>query len=297
MAGVPVPMKAEDLLSSQQGGLQITNLSDNMAVVLGADPGFKYADSYIEFLNKFFDEKLVNVLLSNGAAELKAGRFRRAAVYSRAALVLDSRARDALFGYACCCREWYLSMEGEDFRELIALLKKEANLYFEYCTDADEFFAPPWYYLGYAYLNQGSYKKAQLAWERFVMLSEDFESEPVKEVRERLEDLTEPVKIEEGIGMLLSGRIEEGVERLRPYEQSDYDSWWPLHWYLAQAYEELGMQTEAIAQYEKAASLNPSDPEVYDALCRLYSAAGDAAKAEKYLNKAQLLRERPKESQ
>ncbi|MBQ2059094.1 MAG: tetratricopeptide repeat protein [Firmicutes bacterium] len=320
MIGVPVPFSPEDLAKTQsEGGVDISRLSDNMALVCGADPSFKYRDAYLEFLEKFFERgKLTQVLLSRAYERLEKRAYRRACVYSRAALLLAGEERDALFAYACCCREWYLSLEGDDEQELIAAVKAEANLYFEFTTDADEDFAPAWYYLGYAYLNQGSYKKAELAWERFLRLSADeaagpgegegasapgdaagasggasasARSEAVAEIRERLESLIDPVRIEEGIALLAAGRLEEGVTVLEPYQDTRFDGWWPLHYHLAQAYEQLGRPDLTIEQYERTAQLDPSNTEVYDALARLYAAAGDAEKADKYLNKIRLIRE------
>ncbi len=300
MIGVPVPFSPEDLAKTQsEGGVDISRLSDNMALVCGADPSFKYRDAYLEFLEKFFERgKLTQVLLSRAYERLEKRAYRRACVYSRAALLLAGEERDALFAYACCCREWYLSLEGDDEQELIAAVKAEANLYFEFTTDADEDFAPAWYYLGYAYLNQGSYKKAELAWERFLRLSEtagdasaSARSEAVAEIRERLGSLIDPVRIEEGIALLAAGRLEEGVTVLEPYQDTRFDGWWPLHYHLAQAYEQLGRPDLTIEQYERTAQLDPSNTEVYDALARLYAAAGDAEKADKYLNKVRLIRE------
>ena len=293
MIGIPVPFSAEDLLGSQrEGGLDVTRISDNMVMVIGADTGFRYRDEYLEFLVSFFSpDKLLQVLLSHAASAMRERRFRTACVYHRAALLLDDEDVNALFGYACCCREWYLSLEGEDEEELIALLKSEANLFFEYTADADDSFAPAWYYLGYAYLNAGSYKKAELAWERFLRLSDDPESEPVKDVKERMESLIDPVKIEEGVNLLAAGYLEQGIDVLRPYEDTNFDNWWPLHFYLAGAYDELGMTELAIEEYERTAALSPSNTDVYDALARLYAECDRADMAEKYMNKSQLLKE------
>ncbi len=116
MIGVPVPFSPEDLAKTQsEGGVDISRLSDNMALVCGADPAFKYRDAYLEFLEKFFERgKLTQVLLSRAYERLEKRAYRRACVYSRAALLLAGEERDALFAYACCCREWYLSREGDD---------------------------------------------------------------------------------------------------------------------------------------------------------------------------------------
>ncbi|MBO4513741.1 MAG: tetratricopeptide repeat protein, partial [Victivallales bacterium] len=52
----------------------------------------------------------------------------------------------------------------EEDADLIRILKSEAAEYYEHLTDAFPEYAPAWYYLGYVYLNEGQYLKAQLAW-------------------------------------------------------------------------------------------------------------------------------------
>ena len=173
LRGVDIPIKPGDLAAFHgEGGLPVTDLADNMALVIGANTQFKYRDAYIAYLALYFNEKLVDVLAQKGAEELKAQHYRKSCIYFRAALLLDSQNKQAMFGYACCCREWYLSMEGEDQQELISLLKKESTEYFEHVTRVYPEDAAAYYFLGYAYVNAGQYRKSQLAWKKFLQLSE-----------------------------------------------------------------------------------------------------------------------------
>ncbi len=291
MAGVPVPFTAADLAQSHEKGLGVDRIADNMARVMGADTHFRYNGQYLKYLAKFFDEKLVKVLCSNGAKKLSENGYRQACVYYRAALMLESDDCMAMFGYASCCREWYLSLEGDDETELVSLLKSEAREYFEYCSGVHPDFAPSWYYLGYAYLNQGLYTKSQIVWNNFVRLSADGDSEPVREIKERLESLKDPVIIEGGINRLLAGKLEEGLRVLEPYTNTTYNDWWPLHYYLASAYRELGFPDEAIEGYKKVLALAPSNVDSMTALAEIYAELGDAENAEKYLNKSKLVKE------
>ncbi len=285
MTGVPVPLRAEDLT----GGADVTKLADNMAVVMGADTHFKYAQAYVRFMAKCFNEKLVGVLSGTGGSNLVKEQYRKACVYYRAALLLDPKDRDSIFGYACCCREWYLSLEGDDDQELVALLKAESTEFFEWCMVLYQDFAPSYYYLGYAYLNSGQYTKANLVWHDFVERADrGRDEEIVKEIEERLESLKEPVKIEAGINHILAGRYEEGLKALEPYVGGDYDQWWPLHYYLATAYRELGADAEAVEGFRRVLALSPSHTEAAQALAELYAANGDAEMAEKYLNKVKI---------
>ena len=296
LRGVDIPIKPGDLAAFHgEGGLPVTDLADNMALVIGANTHFKYRDAYIAYLALYFNEKLVDVLAQKGAEELKAQRYRKSCIYFRAALLLDSRHRQAMFGYACCCREWYLSMEGEDQQELIAILKKESTEYFEHVTRVYPEDAAAYYFLGYAYVNAGQYKKAELAWKKFLNLSgeqktDSSEPEEIKEIRERLTSLEDPVKIEEGVNLLTAGHLEDGLRILERYVGTDYDSWWPLHYYLASAYRELGFFEESIEGFKKVLALHPSHEESCECLAELCMAEGDAENAEKYRKKAEIIR-------
>ena len=295
LRGVDIPIKPGDLAAFHgEGGLPVTDLADNMALVIGANTQFKYRDAYISYLALYFNEKLVDVLAQKGAEELKAGHYRKSCIYFRAALLLDSQSRESMFGYACCCREWYLSMEGEDEQELIAILKKEASEYFEHVTRVYPDYAPAYYFLGYAYINGGQYKKAELAWKKFLDLSEKQEGaeerDEIKEIRERIASLADPVKIEEGVNLLTAGHLEDGLRILERYVGTDYDSWWPLHYYLASAYRELGFFEESIEGFRRVLALQPSHEESCECLAELYMAEGDADNAEKYRKKAEIIR-------
>lgn len=291
LQGVEMPIKPEDIKAFHgEGGLSITTLADNIAIVIGSNTRFKHRDAYIQFLKAYFNDKLVEILAQSGAAELKEERYRKACIYFRAALLLDGGNRNAMFGYACCCREWYLSLEGGDDQQLVAILKSESTEYFEHLVRLYPEDAAAYYFLGYAYLNAGLYTKAQLIWKKFLEKVKDGGKEEVKEIRERLESLKEPVKIEEGINLLLAGRYEEGLRILEPYVESEYGNWWPLHFYLAGAYEALGHVEEAIEGYTRVLKLSPSNPDACQALAELYAQAGDAEKAEKYHKKADIIR-------
>ena len=92
------------------------------------------------------------------------------------------------------------------------------------------------------------------AWETFLKLSDNGELKA--EVREWAEKLDEPVKIEEGYNLVLSGHFEGGIEVLSHYENDDrFNSWWPLWYYLGVAYKEIGEDEEAESHLLKTLTL------------------------------------------
>lgn len=291
LKGVPVPLTAKDLVEVKEGsGLNVASIADNMVNVLGADMRFKHTGAYLKFLARCFSEKLIEVVTGKAGQFLTEEQYRKSCIYFRAALILDKEDQKAVFGYASVCRQWYLSLEGdEEYIDLIAILKEESKYYYEECIRLYPGFAEAYYFLGYAYLNEGQYNRANVIWKNYVQLAADPESEEVKEIGERLEALKDPVVIETGINELTCGRIERGLQILEPFTRTQYRDWWPLHYYLAEGYRALGYDEEAIEGYRKVIELSPSNLESNQALADMYAAAGNAEMAEKYLRKVEII--------
>ena len=194
-----------------------------------------------------------------------------------------------MYCYANGCRIWYQSMEGSDDIELISLLKTEANGYFSQITNIYPDFAPAWYFLGYTYLNAGAYQKASLAFKHYIANSDGQPEEDIKEIKDRLEELEDPIRLEEGKNLLIAGKVTEALSVLEPYTVGKYANWWPLHYYLAVAYDSLGHKNEAIEGYLEVLNLNPSNYDAMTALAELYTQLGDTEKAKKYSDKAEIV--------
>ena len=286
---VSIPIKSDDIKDLSEKGISTTKIADNMVIVIGADPKFKFAPFYIHYLRKLFDEKLVKVLCSKAEDLLNNKKPRRAICYLRAALQLDPDGLQPMYCYANGCRIWYQSLEGSDETDLITLLKAEANEFFAKVTNMNPDFAPAWYFLGYSYLNSGAYTKAKIAFDHYISNSDGQPEDDIKEIKERIDELKDPIKLEDGKNLLMAGRVEEALSILEPYTETKYAKWWPLHFYLAVAYENLGHDEEAIEGYLKVLSLNPSNYDAMIALSELFAKNGDIQKANKYSEKAKIV--------
>ena len=298
MEGVPLPIKKDELADLSGSGLSAVSIADNIAVTIGSSTHFRYADQYLQFLNRLFDSRLIDVFCGKSGEAFAAGDCRKAMAYVRAGMMFRGDDLKAMFSYACGCRYWYLQLEGSEDAELIKILKAEATEYFEHVTTAFPEYAPAWYYLGYAYINAGQYLKAQISWKKFLAAADrddEGQAAAASEIEERLSGLDDPVKIEKGMSLLVAGRLEEGLAILEPYTQTTYDRWWPLHYSLAGAYRELGHDDEAIEGYLKVLKLSPSNVESMDALSELYLLKGDDEKSLKYANKASIIRKQMEE--
>ena len=61
MEKVPLPVRKEELYTLSESGLSALSIADNIAVVIGSNTHFKYAEPYLRFLNRLFDRRLIDV--------------------------------------------------------------------------------------------------------------------------------------------------------------------------------------------------------------------------------------------
>ena len=116
-----------------------------------------------------------------------------------------------------------------------------------------------------------------------------------KEIRGRLTQLAEPVKIEEAYNLVLSGRYEEGIAALSPYCESEYASWWPLWFYLGTAHEVLEHREEAVDCFKRVLQYAPSNTDAMEELIRLYEELGMEDMRQKYSKKLEIVRQNAEE--
>jgi tetratricopeptide (TPR) repeat protein len=165
--------------------------------------------------------------------------------------------------------------------------------------------------------------KAKLVWDKYMELSaaplsdenaEKMRKEAREDIELRLSQLAEPVKIEEGYNLILSGKFDEGIKVLKPYTEGKYSGWWPLWFYLGSAYRELAKASRAEFEasgegdasndevtrsaYEEAAKfftqvlrLDPSNKDSMKELTDIYSFLGNDQMVEKYKKKIDIVTE------
>ena len=283
LKGVPIPVSVDE-----NGDMTTLTVALNMALVIGADRNYPYAEQYLEYIKRITQGHGVEIMLSEGARAADNDAFEIACMYFRAALMLEPQSRDALYLYGRACHGAY-EQEGMD-EEYVGNFKAESLEAFELLTVMHQDFAMGYYFLGYAYLNLGLYTKAQLTWKDFIKLSTDeSEADIREEISERLNQLEEPVIIEQACNQIMSGDFQGGKQKLEPFKSGRYENWWPMWHYLSVAETGLGNVDEAIADVKKALSLSPSNIELMESLISLYTAVGDEDNAEKYRKKIQIV--------
>ncbi len=285
MKGVPIPLRKQDIKKFDGGnGLDASHIGENMAWVMGSDPKFKYTKKYVEFLKKLFNTKIDEGILKEGRDAAEKGDYDNACIHFRAALCMSPGYLHAMYSYARVCRAMY--MESDD-TEYIGRFKAEALDWFELLTETHPRFANGYYYLGYAYLNMGLYAKADAAWGRFMNFGRNGKDR--REISKRRKQIKDPVRIEAACNDIAAGRMEQGLEVLEPFLDTQFKSWWPMHYYLGLAYKYTGRTADAVARFKHALTLNASHLETMKELLGIYKQQNDKENVVKYTKKIAMI--------
>ncbi len=293
MKGVPVPLRKKEVKEFAGGrGINFLVLAENMAWVMGCDPHFKHTKDYCAILKKLYNYKLYEGMLKEGRDAAEKGEMDNACIHFRAALCMKHDYLHAMYSYARACRVMYENSNNEEY---IGRFKAEALDWFELLTETHPRFSMGYYYLGYSYLNIGLYGKAQLAWQSFLKFGRNAKDR--REIEERLTQISHPVAIEDGCLKINTGRIEEGLEILEPYQNSEYKDWWPLYYYLGRGYVEKGRISDAVTAFKKVLQTNGSHIETMKELLLIYEAQDDKANIRKFSEKIKMIEEAQSEEQ
>ena len=299
LEGVPVPVRGADEMEDG-ATTDAAEILFDMARIIGADPMFTYAEKYLDFIKHAAGEQTEPMLVAEGAKSADAGDYEDACMLLRAALRIEPKSRAALYLYGRACKACQ-EMAAED-EERAARYKAEAMETFELLTIMHPDFAMGYYFLGYEYLNLGLYLKTKLTWQDFLKYSSGTELETSDmddamlaslrdEISGRLEELEEPIKIEEGCNKIMMGDYQGGLEILSEYKEGPFAEWWPLWHYIATAEVALGHPESAEECFKRVLRLSPSNTDAMEELAAIYALRGDEVNAAKYRNKIKIVRE------
>ena len=293
MKGVPVPLRRKEVKEFAGGrGIDFLVLAENMAWVMGCDPHFKHTKDYCAILKKLYNYKLYEGMMKEGRDAAEKGEMDNACVHFRAALCMKYDYMHAMYSYARSCRVMYEHSKNEEY---VGRFKAEALDWFELLTETHPRFAMGYYYLGYTYLNMGLYGKAQLAWQAYLKFGRNGKDR--REITKRLQQIAEPVRIEDGCLKISSGKYDEGIDILEPFLKTQYKDWWPLHYYLGRGYLQYGEISDAVAEFKKVLMANGSHLETMKELLTIYEQQDDRANIKKYSEKIKLIETAQEEEQ
>ncbi len=285
MKGIPVPIDVGIIKNAEKSKIEIADIVRNMVLVVGADSDFKYAEHYKLFMFGLYKEHLIQNILADGQTFFDKEEYMKAAANFKALLSMQQENGSFYYYYGMATRGIYLNGGDE---ELVGTFKAEALKSFEKATLLSPELPQPYYFLGYSYLNMGMYMKAEITWKTFIQLVEDGEQK--EEIRLRIQELKEPVEIEKGCNLVISGRFQEGFHKLHQYSQKEaYKDWWPLYFYSGIAAFELKDYENAITFLKKVLAIDTFNVDTMKLLVQLYEIIGDKENQEKYLKKIDLI--------
>jgi tetratricopeptide (TPR) repeat protein len=287
LAGVPVPLRAGDAAEAADEGLHISAIGTAMARVIGIDPAFGYAPEYKRFLYRFLKDRALGMLLTEAKNAVDAGDMDSACIWHRSALAISPDDAVALYGYGSVLAAMYAGSPDE---AKIGNLRAESIEAFETLTLEHPDFAPGWYRLGYVYLNLGLYKKASVAWRRYLEAATDAETRA--EIEERLSQLDTPIAIENACNLVLSGNYDDGLTALSHFTTGQYAEWWPLWYHIGKAHGGRGETENAERAFKKALRINGAQLDSMRELVKIYEETGRIDLVKKYRDKIELIETR-----
>ncbi|MGO1369600.1 MAG: tetratricopeptide repeat protein [Senegalia sp. (in: firmicutes)] len=294
---IPYPLIAKDLVSEIQTNeevdeLKIKNFVDGMIYLLGIDPKFKYKDEYLEFLYSY-DNNIEGYILSEGIKKLNdADDIDDALVYLRSLINIDNKNVKGIYSYALALETKAINFYNKNEIKEGDIFFNKSTFMFETILDIDASFSLAYYKLGFHYRNIKQFKKAEIIWRKFInMTSID---ELIDEINLQLKVIEDDVSYEEGYNLVLTGKANEGLEKLLPLAENQGD-WWNLLFFIGLAYRQLGNYSEAVNYFEKVLIFEPKQVDTLNELGLSYANLGKNEKAISSFDKALLIK--PKESE
>ncbi len=284
MRGVPIPVKKGAItdLTGQQG-IEFKYFMMGMINMIGIDPSFEYTSKYVKLL-QHINRSIETIIMDVGIGLGEAQHLDEACITFRAAVVMNPDNMDALYNYMLICRNMYAASDDSKY---IADFKQESYETLLHMREVDPNFDKTYYYLGYAYANAGRYSMAKREWE--IFLEKTRPGDEYNEIRMRLQEIKEAVRIERGYSDVMQGEWDSGLAILEEYKDTDLMEWWPLPYYLGVAYNRMERYSEALEMLRRAVKGNPSSPEIAAELVMTHEGLGDEVNAQKYRRKMEIL--------
>ncbi|MEN1761003.1 hypothetical protein [Anoxynatronum sibiricum] len=277
--GLYVPLLTDELairiqMNDENQIISIPTILRGMLLLLGADPSFRYMETYRRFL-KGFQEDLKTVVFESVKQFEKQKKLNEAAVILRGYLKcenIDIKAAMMLGG----CYVRIASSDQELEPPLEKALMYEAYQLLEECSEVCQHEMVLHYYLGTFYCWQKSYVKAQESWETALSLTTIPKQK--KHINQKLSQITSLVTYEKGYKLVLQGHSHEGIKLLRTLEKTK-DDWWNLFFFIALGYHQLGALDDAIKYYGKVINIRGFHQQTAIELSEIFYAKGELEKA------------------
>ena len=280
---VPLPIPLKEVVSrvkeeEQDNEISILKIIQGMVYIIGIDSEFKYNETYKKFLTTF-DKDIFKFVLEQAIKLTETGHKVEALICFKACCYIKRNDLDSLYNYARCSEELAKEWSGESVKDF----EDEAVEVFENLVEIHPDFPLSYYHLGFHYVNRKFYKKAEVTWDKCLELGVDENKE--MEILNKLSEISYKIQYEEGYNLVLSGRPQEGLEKLLPLEEK-YPEWWNLQFFIGLSYRYIMDFEEALKYFLKAHRIKPSQTDILNEIGLCNISLGRTMEAIKYFKRA-----------
>lgn len=293
--GLDVPIKNEVLVKgikdkTAQESLNSMSIADAMIYIMGIDSTFKYNEEYDKFIETLakgldLDLKAYMGYMSNKYFEI--GEYTDSLIYMKSLVNKYPEDVNGLYHYAIICQQIAEQYKKDEDAKAVNDFLLDALDKLERIINIDPKFGPAYYQLGYHYYNQDQYIKSKLTWEEALKL--DLDDDIIAEIQDNLGKMDYKVQYEEGYTLVLSGKCEEGLEKLLPLED-EFPDWWNLLFMIALGYKGMADIENAQKYFEKILVLRPTQVDTLVEMGLLEAQKYNLEGAIEYFEKAAKLR-------
>lgn len=284
-SGTPVPFMTRDMVSKVSGkqgsDISLPSIMEAMVHIIGIDTAFPYKDAYMAFLQSV-DENFKERILADALALAQAEQRLDAVVRLRAYMLFDEKNMNALYNMARLTEE--LAAENEKEEDVYNLYMAVGRKALEACLEIDSGFALAGYHLGFHYVNDQAYGRAEHIW-GLAMKSDQLSDDQKIEMINTLRNIDAKLEYEKGYQLVIEGFSDEGLEHLTPLLE-DYPEWWNLMFFVGLAYRQKEMYDEALHYYKQSLNLNTGHVETVNEIGICYMTMGHFDDAERYFKEA-----------
>ena len=283
--GIPLPVITDNFIKDIQVGelseeINLGQVVEGIIFLLGVDSDFPYIEKYKEIIYAY-NPKIEDYVFYKGMKALEDGEFENSGIYFRAIIELNPRNLNARLNYGLVLesigKRYFDDEKIDEGEELLMQSSKELETIF----DIDDKYSLAYYKLGYHYKYFGQILKAQITWNKFLLLDKD--ENRLQEIREEIDIIDDDVKIEIGLSYLTYNDFGKAIDSFLKLIPKHKDNW-NVNYLIGLSYKGLEKYDMAIEYLNMAIELNNQEADIYNELGIIYFTEGNILEAIKVFN-------------
>lgn len=283
--GIPLPVITDNFIKDIQVGelseeINLGQVVEGIIFLLGVDSGFPFMEKYKEIIYAY-NLKIEDYIFYKGMKALEDGDFENSGIHFRANIELDSKNLNARLNYGLVLESIGKRFFDDEKIEEGEKLLMQSSIELENILDIDDRYPLAYYKLGYHYKYFGQILKAQITWNKFLLLDKD--ENRLQEIREEIDIIDDDVKIEIGLSYLAYNDFGKAIDSFLKLIPKHKDNW-NVNYLIGLSYKGLEKYDIAIEYLNRAIELNHQEADIYNELGIIYFIEGNILEAIKVFN-------------